>query len=337
MVFADPAIPSLPPTCREAGKVCPRLPGWAHGFQEMRINGRRALFHDGSLQNYVSLLLLVPEEDLGLFVAYNSAGGGRALDELLQAFFNRYYPAPATSALQPPAGAAVRAGRLVGSYQAARRPYTTIEVLTRDMPVAELSAANDGTLHFLGRQWVEIEPLLYQSTEGDDLLAFRADVQGRVTGAALGTLALDRLQWNGLPVVRLALAGICLALLLSALIGWPVAALIRKRRGSKHPGRLARWVAGVAAALALLDLAALVATLGQASLTYGVPPSLAALTLVPYAVAVLALGALLIAALAWARRLWPLVSRVHYTLVVLALGAMLWLMHVYNVLGPHLG
>ncbi len=39
----------------------PRLPGWAHGFQEMRVNGRRALFHDGSLQVCVSLLLIAPD------------------------------------------------------------------------------------------------------------------------------------------------------------------------------------------------------------------------------------------------------------------------------------
>jgi hypothetical protein len=46
----------------------------------------------------------------------------------------------------------------------------------------------------------------------------------------------------------------CLALLLSALIGWPIAALARRRKGERSAPdpRRARWLAGVVARLYLL-------------------------------------------------------------------------------------
>ena len=268
--------------------------------------------------------------------------GGIAVDELVRGFFDRYYPdEPVPVALDEPiAGAAERARPLVGHYRSAQRPYTTIEVLTHDAPVAPLTAAADGTLRFLGRRWVEIEPSLYRSTSSDDLLAFLTDERGRVTGAALGSSALDRVRWYERSGAHLGLIAVCLAVLLSAILGWAGTALSRRpRRVERWPrlARAARWVAWGAAVLVIVDLAALVATLSRAPLIYGVPPILRVLTTIPYGIAALTLGVLAFAAVAWRRKLWTASGRVHYTLVGLALVGVLFVMAVYNVLGPHLG
>ena len=68
----------------------------------------------------IALLLLLPDQNLGVFVAYNSEGGGELTNQHLgfqRAFFDHYYPAPAVEPIQPPADFAERAGRFVGSYQ----------------------------------------------------------------------------------------------------------------------------------------------------------------------------------------------------------------------------
>ena len=92
--------------------------------------------HDGSFQNYASLLVLSPQDDMGLFVAYNTAGGARGLDPLLQDFFDRYYPAPAGDIPAPVAVPAATLPGVAGAYVSTRRPDTTIEKLSRDVPEA---------------------------------------------------------------------------------------------------------------------------------------------------------------------------------------------------------
>jgi hypothetical protein len=76
-----------------------------------------------------SLLLLLPDQNLGVFVVYNSEGGGELTNQHLgfqRAFFDHYYPAPAVEPIQPPADFAERAGRFVGSYRDPKR-HTTLE------------------------------------------------------------------------------------------------------------------------------------------------------------------------------------------------------------------
>ena len=76
----------------------PRLDGMAYGFSEQTLNGERTIQHGGNLEQFHAMLALLPEHDVGLFVAYNSHGDGGdfAEYELLEAFMDRYYPSLAT-------------------------------------------------------------------------------------------------------------------------------------------------------------------------------------------------------------------------------------------------
>ncbi|MDQ4064410.1 MAG: beta-lactamase family protein, partial [Actinomycetota bacterium] len=53
----------------------PRLLGTAYGFFEFSDNGQRTLGHSGESAPFNTLLLLLPDQNLGVFVAYNSEGG----------------------------------------------------------------------------------------------------------------------------------------------------------------------------------------------------------------------------------------------------------------------
>lgn len=53
----------------------PEIPGMGLGFQEDRINGRVIFEHGGDIAGYTSLLVLLPEEDSGFFIATHPQNG----------------------------------------------------------------------------------------------------------------------------------------------------------------------------------------------------------------------------------------------------------------------
>ncbi|MEQ8836931.1 MAG: serine hydrolase, partial [Lacipirellulaceae bacterium] len=69
----------------------PRVPGLAHGIYERWIKGVRALEHKGTTSFYKSDMLLIPQEQFGLFVSYNTPGGAGPRDQLLVAVVNEFF------------------------------------------------------------------------------------------------------------------------------------------------------------------------------------------------------------------------------------------------------
>jgi CubicO group peptidase (beta-lactamase class C family) len=78
----------------------PRILGTAYGFFDFSDNGQRTIGHSGGSDPIYTLLLLLPDQNLGVFVAYNSEGGSDLTNQHLgfqRAFFDHYYPAPASA------------------------------------------------------------------------------------------------------------------------------------------------------------------------------------------------------------------------------------------------
>lgn len=95
-----------------------RLNGMCFGFYELSQNDVRIVGHGGDTEQFHSLVALLPNHGVGLFVSYNSPGGIEARDELLDAFVDEYYPVDETTAR--PAGEPTRVGDLTGTYRALR-------------------------------------------------------------------------------------------------------------------------------------------------------------------------------------------------------------------------
>src|SRR5690606_1784866 len=135
--------------------------------------------------------LLLPDENLGVFVVYNGEeadGLTRQHFGFQRAFFDHYFPPPPVEPIHPPVDFAARAGRFEGSYRMTRSADTTLEKY-RDtmMGAVEISDPDDGTLQ-VETPWgawsfVEVEPLYFRRTDGQVALAFREDDRGRITHA----------------------------------------------------------------------------------------------------------------------------------------------------------
>jgi CubicO group peptidase (beta-lactamase class C family) len=335
----------------------PRLLGIAYGFFDHSLNGQHTIGHRGFAGVMNSLLLLLPDHNLGVFVVYNSAGGGTVVDPhtgFQKAFFDHYYPAPAVEPLQPPADFAERAGRFVGSYRRTAFPsgsFMKLSGLFGSM-AAEISDSGDGALlltwdySFLSRrEWrfVEMEPLYFHQVDGPLAIVFREDDRGRITHMFLDPInftSFEKLDWYETPGFNMALLLFCVLVFLSML---PVAAIrfIRNRRPSDNgspASRGARAAYWIIVGISILNLLA-VAGIAWGTMLYMSnvmidPPLIMKIALeLGILSAMLTVGALVYTALAWKKGYWSLASRAYYTLVTVAAVAFVWFLNYWNLLG----
>jgi len=331
----------------------PRLLGTAYGFFDFSDNGQKTIGHSGESDPINSLLLLLPNQNLGVFVVYNSQGGSDLTLQHLgfqRAFFDHYYPAPAVKPIKLPADFAERAGRFVGTYRITGgepgTSYTTLEkfgVLFRFSTVG-ISDSGDGTLLFTNPwgkwRFVEVKPLYFRQVDGPFHILFREDDQGRITHMFTDytpMFAFEKLNWYETPAFNKALALGCVLMFLSMI---PVILIrfIRDRRLSSdrkpapRGARVAYWIIG---GISILDLLFVIGTV----LWFNPVPVFGASTIYKIVLgvgvlgAVLTVGALIYSALAWKKRYWSIAARVHYTLVTLAAVAFVWFLNYWNLLG----
>ena len=350
----------------------PRVPGMAYGFPEGNLNSQHLLVHTGFVPpSFSSLLALLPEHQVGVFVSYNSAGGLSALGTLLQAFLDHYFPAPEESLPPPPAGFAERISQVSGTYWTTRRSSTTWEkllVFPFDIGVTD---GGNGRLVIGQTTFAEVAPWVFHQVDGQETVVFRADPNGMLMLRSGDPVdAFIKVAWYDTPSFHLGLLVACMLIFLSALLLWPLGFVRRAmRRGAPSPqsGRkadragaqtpppaeqgkpplsrwgllplLTSWLAGVLCALNVLFLILLLlflfgqVTASKASYLLGVPPLLTTLFALALVSAVLTVGSVVGTILAWWGRFWSVGRRVHYTLVALAALAWTWELLYWNLLG----
>ena len=161
----------------------PRLPGMAYGFMEDDLNGHRLLVHAGDTTFFSDGLYLIPDQNLGLFIATNAPGGDIARNMLIQNFMDRYYPAVRNSVKAPAADFSSRMAPYVGTYYASRNNYSTPAKVMATMQAGNISL-NEGSLTFSlpGKTFylVEIEPgLLRDRNDPNFKVVVKMDESGQ--------------------------------------------------------------------------------------------------------------------------------------------------------------
>ncbi len=320
----------------------PRLPGWALGFYEKSSHGVRIVGHGGDTQWFHSDLALIPEEQLGVFVSYNTdTGGALNFGPFLQTFLDHYYPAPPPPVTLPE-DALEQAQRVAGSYQMNRMSYTTWQKAAGLAAAVKVSADEDGSLLFSMMdepiRLVPVGPLLYREELGHELVAFEEDENGDVTHAFLGAapmMAFERLPWYGSPTLHQVLLGISL-LVFAATIVAAVNRFVRRRWGQPRPEDALRGRAFIVG-IAVLNVA-FVVTLAILSADFwallsGPATGLKAALLLPVLAGLLTLGALYMAFRHWRSGTGTRGARIRYSAVVVVSIVFLWSLNMWNLLG----
>jgi hypothetical protein len=148
------------------------------------VNGERIAEHGGDVAGAASLVTLLPDRRVGLFVASHREGSSLRY-ALRSALLDRFHPRPTPPPVVPLHHDAERARRYAGHYRAG----SVCHSCPAPMPVYETDvvANADGTLSFSGTRWVEVADGFFRSADGTRRVGFRADRQGIVTHYSAGS------------------------------------------------------------------------------------------------------------------------------------------------------
>lgn len=322
----------------------PAVNGVGYGFYEMSRGDTRIVGHAGDTQLFHSLLALFPDQDMGLFISYNTAGGAQARQELLDAFVDEF-ATPELPTVEQSGEAPTRADELTGWYRGTRISATEPAKLLGATGTIQVRTDDDGTLITEpvapgadSQRWVETEPLVFRAVDGHERLAFRTE-DGRVTHLIRNPLSgfrpLGPLEH---PLGQAAGFVVSTLLIVLTVVGWLGIGLYRYF-GDRPPAdrlpRAARALVGVSGLLLLAAPVGLALAVGlnPIAIVYGLPEWTAVTFAAPLAGAVGSLAAVGVTVLAWRERFWGPLGRVHYTVVTAALLTLTWLLAYWNLLG----
>ena len=216
--------------------LVPEMNGMAYGFIEETRNGHRIIGHGGDTQWFHSDMHLMPDQNLGFFVSYNSAGNGESSPRtiLWQNFLNRYFPYTPPED-KPVATSAEDATAVAGPYWSSRRADTTIVSALSLLSQGKVTVNSDGTISlnaatdFAGnpRRFREVGPMLFREEHGQTQLAFirnHAGEQVIVTDVPIYV-------WQPVPrwkneKLNLAVLVFSIAMCGLTLLFWPVNAML---------------------------------------------------------------------------------------------------------------
>jgi CubicO group peptidase (beta-lactamase class C family) len=326
----------------------PRLLGTAYGFFNFSDNGQRTIGHNGTAEPMHSLLLLLPDENVGVFVAYNTLGAGLLTVQHLgfqRAFFDHYYPAPALAPVQPPAGFAQQAGRFVGSYRMTRSAYTTLEKFIGFTGAVDVQITDpgDGTLALETPwgvwQFVEVEPLYFRQVNAPFHMVFREDPGGGITHLFTDytpQFGFEKVDWYETPGFNVLLLLGCVLVFLSAIVIALIRAirnrLSREQKPAPRGARLAWWIVlGISGVNLLFVVGSFLWNNPRPA--FGIPVIFQIVLGLGVLSAVLAAVALISTVLVWRNSYWGVVARAYYSLVTVAAVAFVWFLDYWNLLG----
>jgi CubicO group peptidase (beta-lactamase class C family) len=331
----------------------PSLPGLTYAFFEADIGGERLLGHSGEGPGSHSMLTLLPEQGVGMFVTYNGDGPSEqplfdgtfgAREDLRNDFVSTFFPG-LTSASQPATQA--DSDRYTGTYRWTkfrhRDPALLLTLLT--VPDLRVTANDRDGLTTTGfttdpdqveQVWEPVGRGVFREKLSGEKLAFVEDNDGEAILAATSynyySFVFERISWYESVTLHLIVAGGAL-LVVCTMLAWPITALARRirRTGKPHPGgRAARWIAATTGVLLVGSVAGL-----QYLLVLAGGGSSALLTILQAASAVGAVGAVATSAyagLAWRSRWWGRLGTAHYTAEAAALVALLVFAYHYGLL-----
>jgi CubicO group peptidase (beta-lactamase class C family) len=325
----------------------PYVNGSGLGFYETWLNGRRLIGHAGDTMYFHTELSLLEDEQLGLFVSYNTSDvlPFSARTDLLKSFMDRYYPAvlpPVTA----PADFSERAARYAGTYRFNRHSYTKNEKLFGLLSGASVAPTEDDTLLVslpglpIPAHYVEVAPNTFRRRDGEDMIAFAENESGEIThllGWPLVFIPAYKVAWHQRIELHAAIAVLAVVCSAAAIVG----ALRRWKadRAGSPSARRARRLAALTGLVLLVFLGLVAATVASSmdDLMYGFPPIFRVALVGPLLAIPLTLAVLVCAFVVWREKLWTRWGRVRYSVIALSFAAFLWTLGFVNLIGYRFG
>jgi CubicO group peptidase (beta-lactamase class C family) len=330
----------------------PQLPASGYAYAQQLIDNRTPIEQAGDWNGYASLVFLLPEDHLGVFVAINT-DQGQLRDELIQDFMDHYYPdRDQLFGVQPAASLSTGLAQFGGTYRTLRMAHATLDKWLAFSPDSDLLVGTDQsaavTIH--DTRYVQIQPLVFLEQYGATYAVFQRGRQGGVDYLTQGTTTYQRLRWYETYLFQRRLVIAFVFVLGMTAVAWLLTPflgrlrrrlpLLRRIGWRRPPGYLepavaqtARAVAGLAAMLDLGFLAGADQLITTDKLVNGVSGSVVALLVVPLVAAALTAAMPVFAGIAWWRRYWGVFGRLLFTFVTLVAALFIWFLTYWNLFG----
>lgn len=175
--------------------------GMAYGFQENFLFGRRVLEHSGVTLGYSSYILILPEEQLGIFISQNIRDGNLRW-KFTQTVLSHYITntAKPSSSLKPNPAYPIDASLYTGRYRHIAYPHHTFEkaayVLGFRGSRANVKPADEGALMIDGQRFVASGPHMFTHPDQQHWTkGFVVNDEGKVIYHVSGREVLEKVLW----------------------------------------------------------------------------------------------------------------------------------------------
>jgi CubicO group peptidase (beta-lactamase class C family) len=312
--------------------------GNTYAFTELTVADRKVLYKDGNGIGFSSRVILMPDQDLGIFVSTNhrNLGEGMWVTEaavmatrtLTTEILERFVPASKIEIpeVQPLPDRANHIKRFTGHYQKAgisRSDFFKLEGLLDNVDVKN---NGDGTVRIGSGTYIEVEPLVFQNVEyPTSFVVFIENQNGEVEFLTYGgTGSYQKVPWYQSKNVQIVLLAAVLLISLSILIVWPL-----KRNGP--------WLAWVVSLLNLGFIAG-VGLLFVPSVTdlliffKTIPVSVKILFAFPWLIGLLSLSLPVFLARMWKDGNVTWWTKTHYILALFSAVLTVWLASFWNLM-----
>ena len=328
---------------RQFGNL-PQVAGMTLGFEQKMFNGRVMYGHGGDISYHKAKLIMLADERVSLSILANSDDIGLLMDDVIQAFMDRYFPGDDDEYLFSADPVEHPRSAVAGSFVPSRRNHSTIEKLVWPLMLGlRLEPVGDRTLrvNFAG------ESSLYQFAKPGVYLPLPEDEGGNSQYGALvlsedpasQSLRIHFSQIGSFGFVaaplseRLDLHGWLLVLAGLIGLGGVLLTLLRLRKQRGHLA-FAAGLAAIAGVVALFIFVVAAAGRMNADLIYGVSGGFRMLFWIPVVALLAALASLVLLVRSSSRQAvsFPLVLGV--SLAVLSVLVISWQLSVWNMFGP---
>ncbi len=317
-----------------------------YGFMDISHKCQKIIGHGGNTFWFHSLMALFPDHNLGLFISFNSEGGGISYIDVLDAFVEQYYYAE--QELNPAIDISDKyLEKFTGKYKVNRYPhkdYTKIISLISQVDVS----AKEGMLrsNFMGETnyWLPIDSLIFREKNSCEILAFEKDKKGNIAHGFLGRwpiMAFDKVPFYESQPLNLTIMVLAILFSIVTLVFWPVVFFTRRNYKPlrKAPETLpfgTKFTAWIAALILICFYIFLSIILGDAEkVVYTAPPApgMIFVLLLPFIFIILTIIMLYNTFKLFSMKKIRIRSRLYYTLLVIINIFAIAQMYYWNFIG----
>lgn len=222
----------------------PDISPMLHGFYRADRNGQIIFGHGGDTNQFHSNLSLFPEQDLGIFISFNSDPADEARSSLIPAFVDYFFPAEFLRQAPEPS-ADVTLSDYTGEYVPLRSNQSTLERLGTLVTGVRIGV-DDGELVFAGdSRWIPQGGDLFVGRYRDVNMVFER-TDGEVTHMLVGSPLSTFRKVEGLdaPGNAIRLMTVMILIAAGAVAGYGVRAFARAPTAARLPAAhvLCAWL-----------------------------------------------------------------------------------------------